>query len=204
MDLNDAVVAAAWAKAQELGLDKALDISEVRQIVEAGFAAVVSAAAKPRARLADVIDAAYDDLAEAVQDTTLGDVLVGALMADTRWTEMSARFWDAADGYMQAEAPAAIAGLVRAEVARQLESAGQGAVTRGKPSTLAEAIVAVEVTTQLRARFGAAVDQALAEAAERVQVVCSACLSAECAAGNLLCGQARTAGLTVRSWPGRS
>lgn len=162
MDLNDAVVAAAWAKARELGLDKtgqypvALDISEVRQMLEAGFAAITS-----RARLADVIDAAYDDLADAVEDTTLGDVLIRGVMGDARWDEMSARFWDTVDGYMRDAAPGAVAELVRAEVARQLESAGQGAMTRGEPSTRAEAIVATEVTTQLRGQFAPLVKQAL-------------------------------------------
>jgi hypothetical protein len=49
-DLNDAVTAAAWAKAQELGLDKtgqypvALDISEVRQMIAAGLGAIAAAA----------------------------------------------------------------------------------------------------------------------------------------------------------------
>jgi hypothetical protein len=115
------------------------------------------------ASLADVVEVAYDHLDETVEATTLGDViareLVNRLTADPRWDALAQR---AIDKYLAGAVPAFIEQLAGAEVARQLESRAQGAMTRGTASTRAEAIVATEVTTQLRAQFAPVVEQALA------------------------------------------
>jgi hypothetical protein len=117
------------------------------------------------ASLDDVVAVAYDYAEETVTTTTLGDVIAKALTdrltADQRWGDLAQRFADTADKYLADRAPLFIQALVSREVARQLADTSQGAVTRGKPSTRAEAIVATEVTTQLREQFAPVVGRAL-------------------------------------------
>ena len=118
------------------------------------------------ASLSDVVAVAYDWAEEKVTATTLGDVIVAALLgrltADPRWGDLAQRFADAADRYLTEAAPGLAEELIAREVARQLADRSQGAVTRGEPSTKAEAIVATEVTTQLREQFRPVVEHALA------------------------------------------
>ena len=114
------------------------------------------------ASLDDVVDLAVDFMDETVTATTLGDVIVRALVdrliQDPRWEALAAR---AMVNYLDRAVPAVIEGIVAGEVTRQLESRAQDAMTRGEPSTRAEAIVATEVTTQLRAQFAPVVERAL-------------------------------------------
>ena len=118
------------------------------------------------ASLDDVVGVVYDRFEETVTDTTLGDEIIrqvmGRLAADPRWEGLAARFWDAADEYLRETAPEAVKQLAEREVARQLADTAQGAMTRGAKSTRAEAIVATEVTAQLRAQFTPVVERALA------------------------------------------
>lgn len=118
------------------------------------------------ASLADVIAVAYDQVEETITTTTLGDVLAQALLdrltADPRWGDLTQRFAVAADEYLQRAAPGWLETIVAREVTRQLADKAQGATTRGVPSTRAEAVVATEVLTQLRAQFKPVVEQALA------------------------------------------
>ena len=118
------------------------------------------------ASLGDVVGVVFDGIEETVTTTTLGDVVVDALLrrlaADPRWDRLAERFWDAVDERLDQAAPGYIEELVAKEVARQLTAVDSRAMVRGKPATRAEAMVAVEVTTQLRAQFTPAVDQALA------------------------------------------
>lgn len=118
------------------------------------------------ASLDDVVAVAYDAIEETVTATTLGDVIVQALLdrlaADERWGDLAARFAAKADEWLEASAPVFIEELVAREVARQLGQVDRQAMTRGKPSTKAEAVVATEVTTQLREQFKPVVEQALA------------------------------------------
>jgi hypothetical protein len=105
-----------------------------------------------------------DDM-DGAASITLGDVVAQALLdrltRDPRWGDLAQRFADAADAYLAAQAPGFVEALVAGEVARQLESTRQGAMRRGVPSTRAEAIVATEVTTQLRAAFADVVVRAM-------------------------------------------
>jgi hypothetical protein len=117
------------------------------------------------ASLDDVVTTVINEYDQVVGGETLGDAVREALLdrlaADPRWDHLAERFWDAVDEYMRKSAPDAAKVMVAAEVTRQLESAQQGAVTRGQPSTRAEAIVATEVTTQLRAQFAPVVEESL-------------------------------------------
>jgi hypothetical protein len=117
------------------------------------------------ASLDDVVGVVFDDERDHLTEITLGDVVVEALLdkltRDPRWGDLAQRFADAADQFLAAQAPGFVEALVAAEVARQLESTRQGAMTRGKLSTRAEAIVATEVTTQLRAQFAPVVERSL-------------------------------------------
>jgi hypothetical protein len=117
------------------------------------------------ASLDDVVGVVFDDERDHLTEITLGDVVVKALLdkltRDPRWGDLAQRFADAADWWMDHAAPDYVQALVAAEVARQLESTRQGAMTRGVPSTRAEAIVATEVTTQLRAAFADVVVRAM-------------------------------------------
>jgi hypothetical protein len=114
-----------------------------------------------------IVAVAVDHLEETITTTTLGDVIVQALLArlaaDPRWDRLAERFWDVVDEHLAAAAPGFAEDLVRQEVARQLADRAQGAVTRGQRSTRAEAIVATEVTAQLRAQFSPVVEAALAD-----------------------------------------
>ena len=113
----------------------------------------------------DVIATSVDWAEDQVTGITLGNVismaLVEELKKDPRWQDLAQKLADAADWWMDHAAPGYVEALVKAEVARQLESAAQGAVTRGKPSTRAEAMISTEVTTQLRGQFAPMVDAAL-------------------------------------------
>jgi len=112
-----------------------------------------------------------DDLYD--EPVVLGDMVVekllAALAADERWDGLTARFWDAVDEYMRETAPAAVKNLVAAEVTRQLEKMSQTAAVRGKPSSVAHALVAVEVTTQLRDKFAPLVERALDQVGGQLQ-----------------------------------
>lgn len=112
------------------------------------------------------IESVYGQIEETGTDVTLGNVVVKALLdrltADPRWGDMAQRFADAADEWLAAAAPVFIENLVAREVARQLAEPAPGAMVRGKRSTRAEAIVATEVTTQLRAQFAPVVERSLA------------------------------------------
>lgn len=148
-----------------------------------------------KASITDVIATSVSWLDEQVTEVTLGNVIAMALVDELRkdpsWQGYVAAAMTAAVDQAVAKAAAGVVeGLVAAEVTRQLESTGQGAVTRGAASTRAEAIIATEVTTQLRAMCTPAVGRALSEV-----LVCSACLTAACAAGDLLCEDAQSAGL---------
>jgi hypothetical protein len=111
--------------------------------------------------LAATVEEIYDDAEETVRSLTLANALLDLLVADPRWEGLATRFWDAVDQWMADAAPAAVQQLVAAEVARQLGETSQGAMVRGKRSTRAEAMVATEVTTQLRAQFTPVVEQHL-------------------------------------------
>ena len=117
------------------------------------------------ASLADVVRVTYDSFEEQITTTTLGDVVTEAILdglrADGGWTALVARFGRMVDAEIKRAAPGYIARLVAAEVTAQLTSTAQGAVTRGEPSTKAQAYVATEVTTQLRAAFAPVVEAAL-------------------------------------------
>ena len=117
------------------------------------------------ASLTDALEVFYNEDGDEVVVQTLGDViaekLLARLQADDRWDGMVARFWAEVDRYMRLAMPEAVRELVRGEVARQLDKVTQTAAVRGTPSTRAEAMVAVEVTTQLAAKFAPAVEQAL-------------------------------------------
>ena len=117
------------------------------------------------ASLDDVLETMYDDYGEEIGSVTLGDVVIRALFdrlaKDQRWVDLSGRFAEAIDAYFAQAAPGVVEGLVAAEVARQLGDDSQGAITRGKPSTRAQAIVATEVTAQLRGEFAGIVKRAL-------------------------------------------
>ena len=118
------------------------------------------------ASLADVVAVTYDRYEERLDTTTLGDVVTAAILGEMRsserWAELVDRFGKAVDAEFRRAAPGYIRELVKAEVTAQLTSIEQGAVTRGDPSTLAQAYVATEVTTQLRAAFAPVVEEALA------------------------------------------
>jgi len=108
--------------------------------------------------LADVVAVTYDAYEEAVQARTLGDEITERILdrmaADTaRWKSLTDRFAVLVLQHLASLAPGYIEGLVAREVGRQLDSPDQGAVTRGEPSSKAQAFVATEVTTQLRAAF---------------------------------------------------
>lgn len=117
------------------------------------------------ASLGDVVRIVYDSYNETLEATTLGDVvteeILAALRADAGWPALVERFRKLVDAEITRAAPGYIGRLVAAEVAAQLSSIGQGAVTRGQPSTKAQAYVATEVTTQLRAAFAPVVTEAL-------------------------------------------
>lgn len=117
------------------------------------------------ASLDDVVGVAYDEDGDRFRETSLGEAVVLAvvdkLTADPRWAGLADRFFAEAGAYIKDQSKGFVKGLVAAEVTRQLESKAQGAVTHGKPSTRAEAYVAVEVTTQLREKFALVVEQSL-------------------------------------------
>jgi len=127
------------------------------------------------ASLDDVLQTVYDDMGDEVASVTLGDVVIRALFdrltRDPRWGELAGRFAEAVDAYFRDAAPGVVEGLVAAEVARQLGDIGQGAITRGKPSTRAEAIVAIEVTAQLRTQFAEVVERELRNLASDLQAL---------------------------------
>lgn len=110
----------------------------------------------------DVIATSVDWATDEVTGITLGNVIAMALVEelkkDPRWDALARR---AIEKYLGKAVPGAIERIVSDEVGRQLESQAQGAVTRGAPSTKAEAIVATEVTTQLRGMFAPLVDAEL-------------------------------------------
>jgi dihydroxyacetone kinase len=120
------------------------------------------------ASLDDVVSSFYDGMDEALEETTLRDVIVARiverLVADAdRWKSMTDRVSKAIDTYLRTQAKGYIPRLVAAEVEREFADRSQGAVTHGAPSTRIEAIVATEVTTQLRAKAGPVVELALAD-----------------------------------------
>jgi hypothetical protein len=127
------------------------------------------------ASLDDVVGVIVDQMEDEVTDVTLGDVVIEALIArltqDPRWGDLAGRFAEAVDQYFRDAAPGYVEGLVAAEVTRQLGDWSQGALTRGKPSTRAEAIVATEVTAQLRGQFAPVVGRALTNLAHDLQVL---------------------------------
>lgn len=127
------------------------------------------------ASLADMVDVAYDEVDEKLTVTTLGDViakrLLDELVADPRWEGLQNRFALVVSSYLQQAAPGFVEALVAAEVARQLEKPSPVAAVRGKQSTTAEAIVATEVTIQLRAQFQPVVEQALAGMKRRLTLI---------------------------------
>jgi hypothetical protein len=118
------------------------------------------------ASMADIVDVAVDFSHEIIGTTTLGDViakrLVDALTADERWPDLAERFAAAAERFLADAAPGFIEELVAREVTRQLQETDRRAMVRGRPATTAEAIVATEVTTQLREKFTPVVTQTLA------------------------------------------
>jgi len=127
------------------------------------------------ASLDDVVEKTFDEAGEEITGTTLGDVVLAALMdrltKDPRWGNIAARFAEAVDEYFKQAAPGVVQRLVEREVTRQLGDDSQGAITRGKPSTRAEAIVATEVTAQLRTQFAPVVEYALASLNRELQAL---------------------------------
>lgn len=117
------------------------------------------------ASLDDVVETSFAYLEDGGEETTLGDKIVEAVLArlasDPRWDRLAERFWAAVDERLAEAAPGFIEGLVSREVTAQLEQPSKTAAVRGRPASRAEAIVATEVTTQLRAAFEQAVKQAL-------------------------------------------
>ena len=114
------------------------------------------------AGLDDVIATAYDTLNEHAEEVTIADVIVGALAeritADPRWDALAGKIIST---YLEDELPVFVSEMITAEVRAQLESTAQGAMTRGQASTRAQAIVATEVTTQLRGQFAPLVEREL-------------------------------------------
>jgi hypothetical protein len=114
------------------------------------------------AALDDVIATEYDRFDESVDETTIGDVIVAALAdritADPRWDALAGKI---ISRYLEDELPVFVSEMVTAEVQAQLGSKAQGAMTRGEASTRAQAMIATEVTTQLREKFAPLVDEAL-------------------------------------------
>jgi hypothetical protein len=127
------------------------------------------------ASLDDVVAAVFDETGEEVGGVTLGDhvieALLGKLAKDPRWDALGARFAEAVDQYFRDAAPGVVKAMVEQEVTRQLGDWSQGALTRGKPSTRAEAIVATEVTAQLRGQFTPIVERALTNLAADLMVL---------------------------------
>ena len=118
--------------------------------------------------LGDVVAVTYDSYEEELKTSTLGDAITTAVLdrlaADAgRWQRLTERFAAAVDKHFRSMAAGYVEDLIAREVTRQLSSPDQGAVTRGEPSTKAQAIVATEVTTQLRAAFAPVVARALAK-----------------------------------------
>lgn len=126
------------------------------------------------ASLDDVIATVYEDIEDEGSPVTLGDAVMAALIdrltRDPRWDGIAARFAEAVDAYFAQAAPHVIKAMVEQEVTRQLGDTSQGALTRGRPSTRAEAVVATEVTAQLRGQFAPVVERALRNLASDLQV----------------------------------
>jgi hypothetical protein len=119
------------------------------------------------ATLADVIRVTVEEYGDEIRVTTLGDAVTDALIErvsrDPRIAGLADRVAVLVELKLRKAAPAFVARVVAAEVAAQLGSAGQGAVTRGEPSTKWGAVVATEVTTQLRAAAAPVVSRHLEE-----------------------------------------
>jgi hypothetical protein len=108
--------------------------------------------------LGDVVAVTYDSYEEELRTRTLGEEITTAILdrlaADAeRWRRLTERYAKVVDQHFRSMAAGYVEDLIAREVTRQLSSPDQGAVTRGEPSTKAQAIVATEVTTQLRAAF---------------------------------------------------
>lgn len=109
-----------------------------------------------------VIQEGYDEWCEVTLGEAVTDALMEALKESDQFPGLAARFAEMAGRHLRAQGPEYVQRLVADEVERQLSSAKQGAITRGEPSTMAQAIVATEVTTQLRAAFAPVVERHLA------------------------------------------
>lgn len=118
--------------------------------------------------LRDAVATLYHDLDEEVEETTLGEVIAGkivaALIADAdRWRPMVERMSQSVNAWLREQAAGRVEEMIAAEIDRQLTDDRAGAVTRGQPSTKLAAYVSTEVTAQLRARCAVVVEAAMAD-----------------------------------------
>ena len=117
------------------------------------------------ASLDDVVETVYDEYGDEVTGTTLGEVIAGKLVdrltQDPRWEKLTGKLVASADKYVRDATPGFVEALVAQEVKKQLTVKAATAAVRGERSTAAEAMIATEVTAQLRAQFAPLVDAAL-------------------------------------------